>query len=250
MNLRAFEILSILNPSFKMQDWCQSPVLKLNEVPYKEFYKSTQEELVTLLPNIITGTNHYSYNKGSWINMLEGLKERGSTWKDVTKERVLKEIDEHNLKKDYISIWQYSDNYIIMSGNHRCCYAKFLELDSIEVKLTKHILKGEEFNIYKQLEFHNFQPKEYNTFNNWFAEISIGKSKINLESLNLVQYFLHFYNNLPIKYGLMNMVRIKLFNENIENKYEKYLWLKSNKEVEKLRLLLINHKIKQTSNEY
>lgn len=166
---------------------------------YYTFLPELQHTRVQVEVDKIRGSTHYSYNQSGWYSMLNNLHRPKNENRDWLKWFITTE--EISEKK---TLHKYGEDYYICAGNHRCCYAKFLGLNSIACNIIEHTFDDEVFDLVSRLESLNLLPEVHNyDRNNW--TVHIGEMVIRVNNISNVHNFIDMYTSIKMNYW--NLVR-------------------------------------------
>lgn len=192
------KILKKINPEYITRKWDNKNLKYYGDFKEKEeyrFYTFTKNEHIEICPTLLTGTDHVKYIDMQWISMLGSLKGKKG-WTNLTKEEALSAILTPETG-DTIDIHKYGDEYFICDGNHRCCYAKFLELEKILVTLKCHSFDNKSHNLYSKLKKH-FDMTLTTFFDGKYYGINLeGENYFISKKDNLIEAFFDYYCCLP-----------------------------------------------------
>jgi hypothetical protein len=125
----------------QVPSWATNKVLRPEEIDNYPFYfyqeNSTNIQRINL--DQIVGTTHPKYNIGSWVEMLLDLSRPNIR----TVAQAYEAIVAPSINGDNVSLDKYGEEYVITSGNHRFCFAKFGSQKYINVRVTEYDLDFE-----------------------------------------------------------------------------------------------------------
>lgn len=153
------------NCNFKNQTWHNDKVYHPSEIIYSPFFEIAKQYTDFIDPKNICGIEYaWQYNCPSfksenyeyyWLNLLHDLKRLDRvidnfTTKETLLQHIHNNIDEKVVKK-------YGNHLFTISGQHRLCISKFIEIEAVEVfiieyKLNKKLFSNE-LNLDKNMPY-------------------------------------------------------------------------------------------------
>lgn len=135
--------------SFRRLPICCSEIVQNPEnIPNFEFYNSTsiggEGIVMEVTTKNIKGTTHCSYHNISWIEMLAHLPRQRY---DVDEDSVKMAIADDKASERK-SVAKYGEDYYILSGNHRLCQAKMLEIETVICYVYEYNLNQKALDVY------------------------------------------------------------------------------------------------------
>jgi len=131
-------------------EWAWKRVIPMENIQNYYFYyyveDSTSIQEVEL--NNVAGTDHPSYNNGSWVKMLLNLSKNDI--KSIT--QAYRAIDTPKNPHDVVTFNKYGENYIITNGNHRSCFAKFGLRKKVTAKVVEYVLDSQAATAFNYLK--------------------------------------------------------------------------------------------------
>jgi hypothetical protein len=129
--------------------WKDKKVKSLHEVvDFNHYSKSSLPEIVTVVElSKIVGTTYEEYSKGTWGQMMKGLKPRRET--DIfPSDRyfdMVRHTHDHSqgskLFQQPITLAKYGEEYIIYGGgNHRICHAKYIGIPTLLLRVQEYVI--------------------------------------------------------------------------------------------------------------
>lgn len=126
------------------QTWHNKKVLRLDEIkhPYKQY--TTKYYTGYIDPSKITGIDYafgYNFTRDlSWLELLNGLRRFNRIRRNIRSyDDIIKHIHNPALGDDKC-VYQFENEYVTFSGQHRMCLAMFLEVELVKVDIHKQIL--------------------------------------------------------------------------------------------------------------
>lgn len=120
--------------------WQLEKLKREDEVVNYHWYRQVPlpEAIAEVELSKIVGTNHDSYNKGSWEQMRASLPKRSTDEQYVA---MVRDNPNHSEGKQPIVVSQYGEEYILcQGGNHRVCHAKFAGLRTIRARVQQYLI--------------------------------------------------------------------------------------------------------------
>ena len=144
-------------PNYDKQKWHSNKVYHPSEIRHLKFFKLHKNYTAFINPKDIKGIEYsYAYNcptsnnNVDWKYMLHWLKRLDSVIDDFNnKGSLIKHI--HN-DTDRKVVLKYGGNYFTISGQHRLCIAKYLEIEKVEVFVQEFKLDKDLFIREKTIE--------------------------------------------------------------------------------------------------
>lgn len=190
--------------------WYFDKVINPEKIINFKYYKAKKEiKKVKINPKLIVGSFHASYNKYNWFQMLGYLHRN----KEVEKEKALATIDDYEIS-DKKQVSKINGKYYIGSGNHRLCFAKFLQLEEITVDVIEYEFESKRYQIESELEKRNI-VLDSNNNSNW--NIILNKRLIRINEEIIDDFFYYFDNyqisNKQLIYAIINKLMRITSNE-------------------------------------
>jgi hypothetical protein len=211
LSTQGFSRLKEINPNFEMKDWYMEKVKTLDEIDNYNFYKDTYRIYDAIIsPLQIIGTDHASYNSGTWIEMLGNLKRNHNLKSYYSIYEFI--FNEEYESKENKSVIKFGDQYIIGLGNHRLCFSKFLDLDQIPVTVTEYAFDYDSFNIYTRLKDFGIYHSRFmvdGTEYGW--EMNVNGKKVIIRDSSLADRFINYFENVRPDQTLKTRLKLKLY---------------------------------------
>lgn len=142
-------ISSTIDP---IPEWALKKVKSPQEVDKFECYVPEGRSYPTWVElEKIVGTSTDHLTKGSWVDMRKALLKKNSDEQYVEWGKTNLDHSEASsyqpshsaLRRDVITVRQYGEEYFLLeSGNHRICHAKFACVHSLRVQLERCFYEG------------------------------------------------------------------------------------------------------------
>jgi hypothetical protein len=198
----ALKALQILNPNYSIKAWYYDRVWNRKDVESikrLDFYKEVvTDQLVPISPELFIGSLHDSFNQGTWLEGLALVTSDGKGFRNLTREKFMSILAANEAKGNYPTIISYGNQYFIEGGNHRRFIAKFLELESIMVRLTSFEFDAKAYTTHQtlvKLQLLGTTPSFSFEASNWNLQLKNCNLTITKEG-DLVEQFIKFYNGL------------------------------------------------------
>lgn len=146
--------IKTFQPNFDNQKWHDDDVPRPDQMKYHKFFKLHKIYSDFINPAKIVGIEYgykYNfYNRISWRELLQRLERLDEVIKNKKTRQEI--IDHIHSDKDKKVVQKYGDNYFTISGQHRLCLAKYLEIPKVKVKIHEYSLNREIFVREKTIE--------------------------------------------------------------------------------------------------
>ena len=141
-------------------------------------------------PKLIVGSTHSDYYEKTWLEMLLTLK-RSRHYYGLKK---LKDFIQDESIDEKKSLTKINERYYIdCGGNHRICYAKFLEYEQITCSIMERVFDEEAFSLFNKICSFGLVPNIANEItpcrNHWL--VSIGQNTLHFNSIQSVKNFIN-----------------------------------------------------------
>jgi hypothetical protein len=205
---RAFEI----NPDLVINEWCFRKVIPHHEVEHLEFYRYSNHSTQLISPSRIIGTDHASYYKGNWIDMLNGLKRNSG----LTSKQAITQFVEDESFTEKKWVMKYGNTFIITQGNHRLCFSKFLELSHVRVKVDEYVLDVANYSIYERLnKLGIFVEYEKQFKRDWTWKLCINGKSLMFYNRILLEKFIDYFLTLSLTtLSFRLLCELKIYEKN------------------------------------
>lgn len=156
-----------IEPNYNNQIWHGDQVYHPTQIKHYKFFKRIKIYDEYINPKKIHGLEYaYAYNCPScgdriidWKDMLHWLKRLDRVIDNFkTKEELIRHIHKN---EDPKAVYKYGNHFFTISGQHRLCLAKYIELDQIKVNIHEYKLDKELFIREKNVEKHINTLKKY-----------------------------------------------------------------------------------------
>lgn len=234
---RGFSRLNSLNPQFSYYDWYFDKVKGLDNYLDLKFYEILPQKhlgYIDVPTDKISGTAHHSYQNLYWIEMLGGLKRHMHKNCEQIKEMIYGSLEES------IGLIKVGEGFFIAGENHRNCFAKFLGIEYLNLRVSEYSLDERSYNLIKHFRKRNFLA-DFSSLNgeiNW--DFKFGEFSIRIYSSELTEKFVVFYDS--IKITIKELIRFES-SRLISPLYEKYIVLREEGDIGKTYQILIKHKL-------
>ncbi len=234
--------LASIHPGYKNQIFISEDVAHPSHIIHARFF--TEKEIVSeyISPKKICGLEYaWGYNcpayrskewRMKWIEMIHSLKRLDRVIDNFkTRSEIIAHIHED---EDPKVVMQYGDHYFTISGQHRLCLAKFLEVDQVKVSVHKYVFNRKLF--LREMKLQRFIPQliAYGLLSKLYKE-NLDHGFIGLNTQNDITYIkkehieflINRYEQLisnPLK-GIKNEVKVFFSSEKsslINNDHELY----------------------------
>lgn len=214
------------NFKFEFKSWhfhkVKRPDCEENYIFYNLLPPLHYTEIIS--PKLIVGSTHSDYYEKTWLEMLLTLK-RSRHYYGLEKLKVFIQDESIGEKK---SLTKINERYYIDGGgNHRVCYAKFLEYEQIACSIMERVFDEEVFSLFNRICSFGLVPKIANEItpcrDHWL--VSIGQDTLQFNSIQSVKNFINDFE--ATKLTCLGKLEYHYFRRNNEH----YLCYSRNKEV-------------------
>ncbi|MCL2413319.1 MAG: hypothetical protein FWC98_04180 [Bacteroidales bacterium] len=172
--------------------WCFDEVIDPKTIKDKTFYKLLKSEYYPKQRVPVTqikGTTHPNYSNRNWLQMLAGLQRN----RNADRESALRLILDDS--KDKITLIKKGNDYYIDSGNHRCCFAKFLDVEYVDCEVIEKFFDNEAYELHNRLASVGYSV-EIVSRDSWILRIM--NLTINIKTIENVHAFINAYDSVKL----------------------------------------------------
>ena len=171
-----------------LKSWYFDEVKDPHKIENLDYYiRKKTEDRVIINPKLIVGSYHNSYNGLTWLQMLGYLHHN----KSVTKEKALSTIDDYEINgKKHVA--KINGQFYICDGNHRLCFAKFLNFTKITVDVTEYVFDAVRYELECNFKKRNIQFFKEDELDLW--RIYLDKNPIRIKEEFLADFFKYIDN--------------------------------------------------------
>lgn len=157
-NIEREEWIKTLQPKSDFQKWHKNKVYHPTEIKDYEFYSFKTDYTAIIKTSDIIGIQYaYAYNcpskgknKYNWSDLLSNLKRLDSV---INNFKDLNSITKHiHLNEDPKAVLKFGNSYFTISGQHRLCLAKYLEVENVEVLVLEYSIDETVYQREKKLK--------------------------------------------------------------------------------------------------
>jgi hypothetical protein len=254
--------LKSIYPQFQSHNWHTANVYKPSDLKYEKFFERGKPCQAIINPSDIVGIEYaYAYNclkQINWLQLLGQLKRLDSVKRNFkTRTELIQYIHNNDDKK---VVLKFGNHLFTISGQHRLCLAKFLDVSEVEVTVIEYKLNKE-----RLVKYHNlnkfYQQLESLRIQQLYSEKDKDKYKIQLFELsdmeqiyfrinehtifinhNLLKPFIIYYKKVKV-YKALYFFQYHFYNALyfLNNDYFS-IDIETEKDFKKLKALIIKHK--------